>query len=410
MPSWAALPPELRWMLVYYIKTFDDDFADPEYDPRQSIVTMPPRVPSSPASIARGRKIFEKNKCPDCHGRELRGDGRNNLRDEWGYPARVANLTRGWNFKGGSDPEDIIYRFTTGLDGTAMRGYEERIVGEDRWHLANYLASVARGGFDQEMIFKAERTAKKIPLDAGAEIWRSMAPTKIFIQGQTIVEPFWINNSVDMVEVRALYNEDEIGFLVEWDDPVQDAGHQEQREVAQFQGEYVKAFGEIPREPGVFRDAIALQFPVKPNIDRRVRALRGGRNNPVNLWTWKSDLAEKQANAVEESNSWGPRRPVRPQPATDQQVRSKAAWKDGRWRVVMVRPLQTRDENDVQFAKDGIIPMAVNVWDGSNGEHGLIMGLSPWLLVYLDDPASNTFGRIRDILWFFDVSREFSYQ
>ena len=76
----------------------------------------------------------------------------------------------------------------------------------------------------------------------------------------------------------------------------------------------------------------------------------------------------------------------------------------------MVRPLQTQDKNDVQFAKDSIIPMALNVWDGSNGEHRLIMGLSAWLLVYLDDPESNTFGRLKDILWFFDVSREVSYQ
>ena len=209
MPSWKQLPEQLRWMLVDYIKTFSEDFSDPEYDPYGSIITMPPQVPSSPSSIAKGREIFEKNRCTDCHGQELRGDGKTDLRDEWGYPARVPNLTRGWNFKGGKRPEDIIFRFTTGLDGTAMRSFEENIVGEDRWHLANYLASMAKTGFNQEMIFRAEKKTENIPLDVDADIWSAVAPTKIFVQGQTVVEPLWINNAVDIVNVRAIYNEDE---------------------------------------------------------------------------------------------------------------------------------------------------------------------------------------------------------
>jgi hypothetical protein len=38
----------------------------------------------------------------------------------------------------------------------------------------------------------------------------------------------------------------------------------------------------------------------------------------------------------------------------------------------MARPLITEDGNDVQFQTGQFIPMVVNVWDGSNGEHGLL--------------------------------------
>ncbi len=411
MPSWEqTLPAEYRWALVYYIKTFSQDFADLESDPYKAVVSLSPKVVSSPESIARGQVLYEKNKCWECHGRQARGDGRTNLKDDWGFPTRVANLTRAWNLRGGSDPQDIVYRFTTGLNGTAMPSYADSILGEDRWHLANYIASIAKSDFDQEMLFKAMWTTEDIPRDVDAQLWRTLTPTTIFLNEQTLMEPFWINNAIDMLHVRAIYNEKEIGFLIEWDDPVQDSDHHQEREATRFQDRYVKAVGEIPRQPGVFRDAMALQFPVASSLDSKAPPYGGSPQDPVNLWVWKSDLAAKNETAVEDSNSWGFGSPIQPQLANAQQVRATASWHDGRWSVVMVRPLKTHDSNDVQFEKDQIIPVAFYGWDGSNGEHGSIMGLSPWHLVYLDDPDKDLFERMQKMLWFFGVSREFSPQ
>ena len=53
----------------------------------------------------------------------------------------------------------------------------------------------------------------------------------------------------------------------------------------------------------------------------------------------------------------------------------------------MKRPLNTGDKNDVQFEKGKFTPMSVNAWDGSNGEHGLIMSLSSWYFVFLEAPT-----------------------
>jgi hypothetical protein len=38
----------------------------------------------------------------------------------------------------------------------------------------------------------------------------------------------------------------------------------------------------------------------------------------------------------------------------------------------------------VQFVSGVFIPLAVNAWDRSNGEHGLIMSLSTWHYVLLE--------------------------
>ncbi|MCF6280810.1 MAG: ethylbenzene dehydrogenase-related protein [Candidatus Polarisedimenticolaceae bacterium] len=404
MPSWQGLPEELRWALIYYIKTFAEDFSDPELAAEKSVIILTAKVASSPESIAKGEQLFQRNKCWECHGNQLRGDGRTNLKNDWGHPTRVPNLRYRWNFKGGSNAENIIYRFIAGLNGTAMPSYEDSITGDDRWHLANYLVSQAEDGFKQDMIFKVEPTTAPIPLDLDAEIWRTVAATPIFLQGQTILQPAWVNNAVTMLEVRALYNDNEIGFLIEWDDPAEDRVHHPNREVKQFQDQYVKVFGEIPREPGIFRDAIALQFPLNAKMGRVMPPFLGSPNRPVMQWLWQSDRADR----VEEAVLQGIQRPIQRRQDADQQVRSRARWSEGRWRMVMIRPLATDGRHDVKFSPGSIIPIAFNAWDGSNGEHGMVMGLSTWHLLYLDQPGSELFNNLQSMLWFFDVSRTYA--
>ena len=53
----------------------------------------------------------------------------------------------------------------------------------------------------------------------------------------------------------------------------------------------------------------------------------------------------------------------------------------------MKRRLVTEDSNDIQFSTGKFIPMSLNAWDGSNGEHGLIMSLSTWHFVFLEAPT-----------------------
>jgi DMSO reductase family type II enzyme heme b subunit len=392
MPRWElTLSEEERWKVLQYIKTFAVEFADPEYDPYIAVVEIPPKVESSPESIVKGRKIFEKNKCFECHGLEGKGDGREGLEDGWGFPVRVRNLTRGSNIKGGKNPEDIVYRFTTGINGTPMPSFAKNIGGEERWHLANYIASIASTEYSEGVILKAVKIEQAVPTDADAEIWNTLPQLRIPLAGQVIAKPRWQNHAIDMVQVRAVFNEEEISFLLEWDDPFKDTTHDVTREIHEFENTYVMAVDEIPRERDVFRDSVALQFPVKLKSGaKKPHFFRGDTSNPVNLWVWKSDLDDAGSNPVVDSNANGFKKPLKAQPEAGQQVQGKGVWKNGRWRVVMKRSLQTGERGDIQFKKGEMIPMAFNAWDGSNGEHGMIMSLSAWSFLYLDVPAADS--------------------
>ncbi len=388
MPRWElTLSEKERWKVLYYIKTFSPEFEDPEFKPSE--VSIPPKVPSSPESIAKGKKIYDENKCFECHGVEGRGDGSvGQMEDGWGYPIRVRNLTRGYNIKGGANPEDLVWRFTTGMNGTPMPSFIKNIKGEDQWHLANYIASIAQTKPSEGVVLKAVQTNQEIPLDIHAEIWKTLPQLNIPLAGQVIAKPRWQNHAIDLVEVRAVYNEKEIGFLIEWDDPFKDGEHDESQEVKEFENTYVKAIEEIPREPGIFRDSIAVQFPVKSQTGaKKPYFFRGDTSNPVNLWVWKSDLQLADQNPVEDSNAKGFKNAIRRQAKEDQQVQGKAEWKNGRWRLVMIRPRFTESRNDVQFEAGKMLLIAFNAWDGSNGEHGLIMSLSAWSFLYLDTPV-----------------------
>ena len=392
MPRWElTLSEEERWKVLQYIKTFAVEFADPEYDPYIAVVEIPPKVESSPESIVKGRKIFEKNKCFECHGLEGKGDGREGLEDGWGFPVRVRNLTRGSNIKGGKNPEDIVYRFTTGINGTPMPSFAKNISGEERWHLANYIASIASTEYSEGVILKAVKIEQAVPTDADAEIWNTLPQLRIPLAGQVIAKPRWQNHAIDMVQVRAVFNEEEISFLLEWDDPFKDTTHDVTREIHEFENTYVMAVDEIPRERDVFRDSVALQFPVKLKSGaKKPHFFRGDTSNPVNLWVWKSDLDDAGSNPVVDSNANGFKKPLKALPEAGQQVQGKGVWKNGRWRVVMKRSLQTGERGDIQFKKGEMIPMAFNAWDGSNGEHGMIMSLSAWSFLYLDVPAADS--------------------
>ena len=51
---------------------------------------------------------------------------------------------------------------------------------------------------------------------------------------------------------------------------------------------------------------------------------------------------------------------------------------------MLKRPLTTKDAaNDIQFVPGQLIPVAVHVWDGANGETGLRRTISSWYFVVL---------------------------
>ena len=384
-----GLTEEERWQVIYYIKTFYADFADPEFDPYKQVVKVAKEISSSANSIEKGKKIFQEMKCWECHGDGGKGNGPNapKLKDKFREdPILPFDLTKGWRYKAGNTAKDIYMRFNTGLNGTPMPSFTDSLNDEERWHLANFVVSLQKKEVNAESVLKAKPVKGELPAAPDDPAWEKAESIDVLLSGQVVAKPRWENPSVDLVAVKALYNDKEIAFLMEWGDRFKDAVHQsdlEYKAPAAYDG-YV-SWEDMPRKPGNFRDSVALQFPVKmPEGTKKPHFFRGDSGNPVNLWLWKADTEEGGKPSIEEANAGSFSQPLKVQPSENQNVKGKGVWKDGVWRVVMKRPLKTEDKNDVQFEKGRFIPMALNVWDGSNGEHNLLMSLSTWNYVILE--------------------------
>lgn len=124
--------------VVRYIKRFSTVFdgATPHS------LDIPSRVAPSADSVARGERLFRSAGCSGCHGDNGRGGV--TLADQKGYPVLTRDLTAPWTFRGGSEPEQIWLRLTTGLSGGAMPSFAGVTTASERWDIVNYLLSIAR--------------------------------------------------------------------------------------------------------------------------------------------------------------------------------------------------------------------------------------------------------------------------
>lgn len=386
MSGWTTLSADERWLVIGYLKRFSDAFKE-----KSTVVTPAKEPPASPELLARGKQVYTRAKCWECHGESGRGDGPSapTLKDDLKNAIRAANLRKGWLIKGGREPRDIFMRFSTGVDGTPMPSYADSLSEDERRALAHYVASLQTQEEPSAVIVvRATRIAGELPDDPGDRRWQAALHLVMPLAGQVIAKPRWQNHAVDAVTVRALYNDHAIAFLLEWDDPFKDVEHRPASGPELRGWTYPQIDLSKAREEKL-RDAVRLQFPVTipPGLERPHFFL-GSPGQPVALWHWKADANERGGNAVVKERGEGWERPVAELPAEAQDVSGRGVWAEGRWRVVMTRSLMPKDPaKDVTFEPGRLIPFAVQAWDGANGEKGMLMSLSSWHGVVLEAPV-----------------------
>ncbi len=128
--------------VIAYLKTLSPRWV--ESTPSKPISIAPPRNLDS--LLAKGKDLFKKAGCPECHGTSGRGDGPSaGTLTSGGRPTRPADLTRR-PFKGGDQPEDIYRALAAGIDGTPMPSYRDALEEEEIWALAVYVTRLATPG------------------------------------------------------------------------------------------------------------------------------------------------------------------------------------------------------------------------------------------------------------------------
>lgn len=394
MPGWGNLSTSDRWSLVLYLKTLGRKykrFVDKGKIHEPVLVPDPP--PFTLESLASGKELFLQN-CSGCHGVKGRSDGPSTLKivDIGSDAIWPRNLSKPWTFRRGNSRKQLFMTLRTGLSTTAMPRFSPRIFNDQQiWDIVNYVQTLSPPQKPAvKKIINVKKITGEVPLKPQDPVWKTVEPYFIPLGGQVMNSEKSYFPTVDNIIVKTIHNDDEISIYIHWDDPSHDPILSKTAPVEESPAPPLpphlrvdeSEMEEVSEEPQAqeFPDALAVQFPASPVEDgRRPYFLNGDSRRPVNLWKWQShpnDAVEINATGL---NQWTT------QPKEHQLVFSKSAYRYGRYFLVLNRKLTTKNMgNDVQFKKKVMIPIAFNVWDGSQGEEGTKKAISSWFYLVLE--------------------------
>jgi len=141
MPPWASLPPQLRMDIVVYLKGFSPRFA---HEAPGIPITIPGETAITIDSIKRGSGLYKKLECAKCHGASGHGNGPDaptlvNIKHE---PLPPYGFTATERFKCGVTNRDLYRTFMTGMDGSPMVSYADKLTPDDAWDLVHYVRTL----------------------------------------------------------------------------------------------------------------------------------------------------------------------------------------------------------------------------------------------------------------------------
>jgi DMSO reductase family type II enzyme heme b subunit len=447
MPGWeTSLSANDRWEVVAYIKTFYDGFKESESPPRQ--ISLEGKIPYSEDSVEIGKVLYTELGCIECHGNVGRGDGTSapTLVDSWDFKTWPANLTQGWNYRGGSDSEDIFKRFIGGIAGSPMPAFE----GDSFYHFGltaeeskrfaplekkadngEELTEEEQAEYDQlyekwdnavlaalDRVEGTELTpeAQKIYDDAMKMVYekswhlanyvKSLSPEKLPDPaiGKNVLRSQYVTGNLPALADAAWDTLESSYFplvgqiIVE---PRQFNPTIDSVNVKSFYNDTEVAFlftwddrthntqVEENEDTGkTFEDAIAIQFPVKvpkgPTAPKPY-FLWGGRL-AVYLWQWKASNADKVTELTAKGINNAEVQEVQGN------IEAKGEYTDGQYRLWVKRALKTDDKKDLQLEPGVFVPIAFSAWDGANGDVDTKRVISSWYSFVLEPvPSSRRF-------------------
>ncbi|HUD12446.1 MAG TPA: cytochrome c [Terracidiphilus sp.] len=163
MPPWAPLPPQTRIDIVVYLKGFSPRFANEA--PGIPIV-IPAESPVTVSSIKHGAELYQKLACAKCHGAKGHGDGPDaptlfNIKHE---PLPPYDFTVTERFKCGVTNSDLYRTFMTGMDGSPMLSYADKLTPDQAWDLVHFVRTLQVARKSKENSVLAEAGGQKLLL------------------------------------------------------------------------------------------------------------------------------------------------------------------------------------------------------------------------------------------------------
>ena len=239
------------------------------------------------------------------------------------------------------------------------------------------------------------RAAASIPRDDPfATFWNDIPPVEVALSTQNLTRPMG-GGTVAAIQLRAVHDGKRLYILSEWSDDTQDVAVDTTTS---------------------FTDAAAVEF-LSAGASRLPSFCMGDPGAGVNIWHWKADWQQEIDAGVDPgrigyANMQVDQYPQEGDPlfqtglaagnplsalehespvenlvaaqygtlthADLQDVGGIGRWKDGRWRVLFVRSLES-DEGSPAFAPGGKTNAAFAVWDGSDGQRDGMKSVSQFV-------------------------------
>ncbi len=420
MPAWGEFLSENEIVsVVQFVKSL---VQDREWDDEDEEVTVqdfgsnpwgttgPYHLGVPQADIDAGKEIFLKNKCFECHGGEGRGDGNPTMKDDWGFPIVAADWTQCWNFRGARrdpfNPFNVVRTVSTGLNGTPMPNFKDKITVEDRWKLAAFVNSLCpRKKIDPltnkpipdfliQSVFTEGPVSPKIDdpsWQSADDDYRIIEPTEeqkenprrhyIAMAGQITRGKRNFDPKTDDLWVTSRWSAEEnaVYYLVEY---------------------HLRFMSSDPEYP----DAVAIQWPAKLQDlfgAEKPYFIMGDSKKPVDIWKAKflaqdynptnapNDKGYQLETSVEETVGLGFDAVSAKEYEGKVQV-VDSIYKQGRVKIMFKRDLTTDGEFDVQIPTEKFIPVSFMQWAGRDKEADEHMAISTWYYTILKPalPAS----------------------
>ena len=242
--------------------------------------------------------------------------------------------------------------------------------------------------------------------DMASSLWQRALPVDVPLSGQQHTPPMNMEPSVGGMSIRSLNNGEQITFLLEWADEVKDVG------------------GGV----ATYRDSVALQLPVTESGDPFSDficmgiGLNGEETALIDIIHWRADFQRDIEDGFTDIQDIFPNIGVSPYPELDPVIsrpaeavgnqlanRSRSTpierlyaegfgtleskesvdatgwgqWQEGKWQVIITRPLASEDTSNSQLELGQITAMAIAAWDGGNQEVDGKKSVSSWLTLEL---------------------------
>jgi complex iron-sulfur molybdoenzyme family reductase subunit gamma len=189
-------------------------------------------------------------------------------------------------------------------------------------------------------------SADAAPQEPTGDAWDTVPAVEVPLSSAPSGLPNASDTSVESLRVQSARTDDRFYLRLSWRDGTADRN---------------------ASSPRAFLDAVAVQFPV--NTSARPPIAMGSTRNLVNVWYWSADGTSEELLAGGAGTTTA---------FDESRVRTATTYDDGRWTVVVSRPVAGETANRTRLAVDHDVDVAFAVWNGSHMERSGHKSVSEW--------------------------------